>query len=72
MATRDNRDYTRVLLYSYYTTITGWGSSYGEMWGIVRDILKLQCAMVKGLAFWIPIMGQTQVEYQNWEALLLL
>ena len=23
----DNRDYTRVLLYSYYTTITGWVSS---------------------------------------------
>ena len=22
---RDNRDYVRVLLYSYYTTITGWG-----------------------------------------------
>ena len=22
---RDNRDYIRVLLYSYYTTITGWG-----------------------------------------------
>ena len=22
---RDNRDYNRVLLYSYYTTITGWG-----------------------------------------------
>ena len=25
MTTRDNRDYMRVLLYSYYTTITGWG-----------------------------------------------
>ena len=25
MTTRDNRDYIRVLLYSYYTTITGWG-----------------------------------------------
>ena len=24
---RDNRDYIRVLLYSYYTTITGWGGS---------------------------------------------
>ena len=22
---RDNRNYIRVLLYSYYTTITGWG-----------------------------------------------
>ena len=22
---RDNRDYIRVLLYSYYTSITGWG-----------------------------------------------
>ena len=22
---RDNRDYIRVLLYSYYATITGWG-----------------------------------------------
>ena len=22
---RDNRDYIRVLLYSYYTTIAGWG-----------------------------------------------
>ena len=22
---RDNRDYIKVLLYSYYTTITGWG-----------------------------------------------
>ena len=25
MTIRDNRDYLRVLLYSYYTTITGWG-----------------------------------------------
>ena len=25
MTIRDNRDYIRVLLYSYYTTITGWG-----------------------------------------------
>ena len=24
---RDNRDYIRVLFDSYYTTITGWGSS---------------------------------------------
>ena len=23
----DNKDYIRVLLYSYYTTITGWGAS---------------------------------------------
>ena len=25
VTTRDNRDYIRVLLYSYHTTITGWG-----------------------------------------------
>ena len=25
MAIRDNKDYIRVPLYSYYTTITGWG-----------------------------------------------
>ena len=25
MTIMDNRDYIRVLLYSYYTTITGWG-----------------------------------------------
>ena len=25
MTIRDNRDYIRVLLYSYNTTITGWG-----------------------------------------------
>ena len=25
MTRRDNRDYIRVLLYSYYATITGWG-----------------------------------------------
>ena len=25
VTTRDNRDYIRVLLYSSYTTITGWG-----------------------------------------------
>ena len=25
VAIRDNRDYIRVLLYSYYPTITGWG-----------------------------------------------
>ena len=24
-AIRDNKDYIRALLYSYYTTITGWG-----------------------------------------------
>ena len=30
---RDNRDYVRVLLYSYYTTITGWGV-------LLRDIAR--------------------------------
>ena len=25
MTIRDNKDYIRVLLYSYYATITGWG-----------------------------------------------
>ena len=46
---RDNRDYSRVLLYSYYTTITGWGalltktyhasylSSFGQMRLIAVD-----------------------------------
>ena len=29
---RDNRDYIRVLLYSYYTTITGWGVLLRNMW----------------------------------------
>ena len=24
---RDNKDYIRLLFYSYYTVITGWGSS---------------------------------------------
>ena len=41
MTLRDNRDYSRVLLYSYHTTITGWGGvllSYGggEEWGLLR------------------------------------
>ena len=27
---RDNRDCIRVLLYSYYTTITGWGVLLGH------------------------------------------
>ena len=32
---RDNRDYIRVLFYSYYTTITGWGVllNYGIDYG---------------------------------------
>ena len=30
MTVRDNRDYIRVLLYSYYTTITGWGVLLNE------------------------------------------
>ena len=30
---RDNRDYIRVLLYSSYTTITGWGV-------LLRDIIR--------------------------------
>ena len=30
VATRDNKDYTKVLLYSYYTTITGWGVLLGN------------------------------------------
>ena len=29
MAIRDIKDYIKVLLYSYYTTITGWGVGYG-------------------------------------------
>ena len=36
MTIRDNRDYIRVLFYSHYTTITGWGvllkyNSYGGL-----------------------------------------
>ena len=29
---RDNKDYIRVLLYSYYTTITGWGLLLRSIW----------------------------------------
>ena len=31
----DNKDYIRVLLYSYYTTITGWGV-------LLRDVQRVQ------------------------------
>ena len=33
VAIRDNKDYIRVLLYSYYTTITGWGVLL-RVWGL--------------------------------------
>ena len=48
MTIRDNRDYMRVLLYSYYTTITGWGV-------LLRFRVQLQSSTgslrVEGLGF---------------------
>ena len=65
---RDNRDYIRVLLSSYYTTITGWGvlltyppcprgilaTSLGPY---TLNITKPQCRPppFKGVNIWIPI-----------------
>ena len=44
---RDNRDYIRVLLYSYYTTITGWGVllTYHLVWSscTFEDLLMIFC-----------------------------
>ena len=39
MTIGDNRDYIRVLLYSYYTTITGWGVllSYHQAYSYSQD-----------------------------------
>ena len=42
---RDNRDYTRVLLYSYNTTITGWGvlliyTILGGSWDLVTRVIS--------------------------------
>ena len=41
----DNRDYIRVLLYSYYTTITGWRGPlrYGALW-LSRKLKGETCA----------------------------
>ena len=36
---RDNRDYTKVLLYSYYTTRTGWGVLLTCGWRSVFSII---------------------------------
>ena len=36
---RDNRDYIKVFLYSYYTTITGWGVLL-RIWGFYRGYGK--------------------------------
>ena len=51
---KDNRDYVRVLFYSYYTTITGWGvllrywfylcyvfTVYGFEFGMQKEVLPL-------------------------------
>ena len=40
---RENRDYIRVLFYSYYTTITGWGVLL--KYRVLRDVCKLQGRM---------------------------
>ena len=42
---RENRDYIRVLLYSYYTTITGWGvlliyTILGGSWDLVTRVIS--------------------------------
>ena len=51
---RDNREYIRVLLYSYYTTTTGWGGPpniYGEQG------LCVHCLVGQGT--WFVRVGRT-------------
>ena len=50
MTIGDNRDYIRVLLYSYYTTITGWGvllRDNGKQNGSYNSILGLHIGIVE-------------------------
>ena len=61
MTIEDNRDYVRVLLHSYYTTITGWGVllNYRLRFSIVAWVLSVECGvlrsglMVQRSGFWI-------------------
>ena len=39
MSIRDNKNYTRVLLSSYYTTITGWGVLLRDCRGCIRGLV---------------------------------
>ena len=58
MAVRDNKEYIRVLVYSYYTTITGWGFllRYNS-----HEVLVLEDGKnpnpVWGLGFWVLGFG---------------
>ena len=46
---RDNKDYIRILVYSYYTTITGWGGPPNNL-----DVLQT----VRGSSGWsLPSLG---------------
>ena len=49
----DNKDYIRVLLYSYYTTLTGWGVLISH-WAI-KGSLGLELGVLAGLR--LQILG---------------
>ena len=50
----DNRGYMRVLLYSYYTTITGWG-------GPPKLLLWFRASF--GLRVWDPNLSLARVDF---------
>ena len=65
----DNRDYTRVLLYSYYTTITGWGvllrqthQTRQELHMRLRSREKLlSMETLKAMRLGMPALGPMQI-----------
>ena len=64
----DNRDYIRVLLYSYYTTITGWGvlSMYLALWDYFNRTDREQVQAMFSLAgFFLPCAGIPPTPQKN-------
>ena len=53
---RDNRDYIRVLLYSYYTTITGWGVLLRHPWGKSFFGLPGMTLEAQLPRYWVPVL----------------
>ena len=51
VTTRDKEDYIRVLYYSYYTTITGWGVL--QRYGVNRQVIE---AVVRTSSF-LAVLG---------------
>ena len=53
VAIRDNKDYIRALLYSYYPTITGWGGP-PKIYRKLIFVFVSRCEQLRPCNRWLP------------------